>query len=217
MQNSLANHCTSVAEVREMERKIIVMDTIESYNALTEKSRMVGQLRFGSKCAACIGYQGSVYVFGGIDTNFKLLDCVQVFSPGERTCTLLSTRIPRPCAGLQAVLWKIYAILVSCETCFVFDFLGKTWQERKQFKADATIFGLTLQNERVFIIDGSPLKSDARGDSPCTSNDVTKFIRASGIVNNEAMHWKTYRQLPKPLVAFAFAKLSFVKQLAKTR
>lgn len=85
-------------------KKDIVMDTIDVYNALTEKSTMVGQLRIGSKCAACIGYQGSVYVFGRIAKDFKLLDCVQVFSPVERTCSLLLTSMPRPCAGLQAVL-----------------------------------------------------------------------------------------------------------------
>lgn len=88
-------------------------------------------------------------------------------------------------------------ILVSFETCFVFDTLGKTWQERNQFKANATLFVLTLQNERVLIFDGPLLKDDARDDSKYKNSDVTKF--------------KIYCQLPKPLVAFASAKLSFVK------
>ena len=133
------------------------MDIIEEYKATTEESTVVGQLQFGSKLAASVVYKGSIYVFGGLDEDLKSLNCVQVFNPVERTCTLLSTPLPRPKAYMHAVLWETYAILVGFETCFIFDFEVSTWQEREQLKADSNCFGLVLQTERVFLIDETEL------------------------------------------------------------
>lgn len=136
-----------------------------------------------------------------------------MFSPVEGTCILLSTPFPRPCAGLRAVLWDTCAILQTHDTCFIYDFEGKAWQEGKQFRTDAYpyLFGLVLNNERVFIVDGSPLKPDGRVVSAREIKADVKYIRAASVFSKEASKWKDYGQLPKSLSVIATAKLSSAK------
>src|SRR6218665_2751611 len=131
-----------------------VMNYVEAYNAVTEKSIAVGQLKIGCDCSDCVAYKGSIYVFGGVDNARKRLNCVQVFNPVEETCTLLSTPIPRPITHMRALSWNDYAILLRRDTCFVLDFENNTWQEKELFKADSEAgrFGAVLENERIFII-----------------------------------------------------------------
>lgn len=193
----------------------IVTDSIEAYNALTEESVTVGQLRLGSQRAACVAYKGSIYVYGGYDKNWQPLDTVQVFNPVDNTCTLLAISMPRPCAGLRAVLWNTCAVLQTNETCFICDFESKTFEEGKQFKTDAYpyLFGLVLNNERVFIIDGSPLKTDGRVESRPESKSDVKYIRAASVFSTKASQWKAFGQLPKSLSVIATAKLSSAERI----
>src|SRR6218665_483785 len=86
----------------------IAMDSVEAYNMLTEKTTLVGQLKFGCQGSASFSYKGSIYVFGGLDNNNEGLDCVQVFNIAGNTCTLLSTSMPRSAVYVRAVLWKTY-------------------------------------------------------------------------------------------------------------
>lgn len=191
----------------------IVMDSIESYKVLTEKSTMVGQLRYGCEAASCIAYKDSIFVFGGLNKDKQDLDCVQEYSPIERICTLLSTPMPRPETFMRAVLWESHAILQNSSNCFIFDVEEKTWQERNQFKADVALFQIVLVNERIFVIGGEIKENDEHGTSGYNWKPVDdiKYTRASSILNNEAAKWNTGHHLPRAIGVFASAKLSSVK------
>ena len=145
-----------------------------------------------------------------------MLDCVQVFSPVGKTCTLLSTSMPRPAAWVRAVLWKTYAIMLFKGECLIFDFEENTWQERQHFTPYAEelffgIYGMVLENERIFIIGGMFEKVYAHGNKQPCANDEVKYIRASSVVNNEAAKWQTHGKLPKPIGVMACANLSIAK------
>jgi len=189
-----------------------VMSYVEAYNAVTEKSIAVAQLIIGCDCSDCVAYKGSIYVFGGRDKDAKRLDCVQVFNPIEKICTLLSTPIPRPIAHMRALSWNGCAILLGRDTCFVLDFESNTWQEREQFKADteAGRFGTVLENERIFIISGCSIH--VRGEAlKRWQNNGIKYITASSILNNEAPTWRPYGQLTQPFDVYAVPKMPLIK------
>jgi len=190
----------------------IVLDSVEAYNVLTEKTTIVGQLKFGSKDSASVAYKDSIYIFGGTDKDEKGLDCVQVFNPVGNTCTLLSTSMPRAAELVRAVLWKTFAILLFNAGCFVFNFEENTWQEREQFtpyeEINIGLYGMVLENERIFIICGVFKETDAGGEEQINCMDEVKYIRASNVVNNEATKWQTYGKLPKQTAVIASAKLS---------
>jgi len=195
-----------------------VINNVEAYNAVTEKSTEVGQLKTGCDCSDCVAYKGSIYVFGGIDNDWNRLDCVQVVNPVEKTCTLLSAPIPRPIANMRALLWSDYTILFGRDACFVLDLENKIWHERKQFKTDseATRFGAVLENERIFIIDGLPFSGSTAvfgGASKRWQNKDIKYIRASSIFHNEAPKWRPCGQLTQPFKVYAVPKMSLVKVL----
>jgi len=185
------------------------MNHVEAYNAVTEKSIALGQLITGSDWASCVAYKGSIYVFGGFDKGCRPLNCVQVFDPVEKTCTLLSTPLPRPVAHMRALSWNAYAILLDSNTCFVFDFDSGTWEERKEFKADAETanFGMVHDNGRIFIIDGSPTSGST---SRCQSRDHIKYIKASSICNDATPTWRPYGRLPKSFDIVAVFMMSLV-------
>src|SRR6218665_385459 len=189
----------------------VVTNNIETYNAVTDESAGIGQLNIGSKLAVCAAYKGSIYVFGGEDYCGKWLDCVQVFNPVELTCTLLSTPIPRPLANIRALSWNAYAILLNSNTCFLFDFDSRTWEERKELQmcAGTADFGVVLENDRIFIIDRSSLKAKV---NDCQNTCDIKYIKASSILKDVAPKWrKPYGQLPQPFDVVAVSKLTLVK------
>jgi len=189
-----------------------VINHVEAYNAVTEKSIAVGQLKIGSFRSDCVAYKGSIYVFGGIDDDVKLLDCVQVFNPVEKTCTLLSTPIPRPIAYMRALSWNDHAILLDLNTCFVLDFENNTWQEREQFKADSKDwrFGAVLEDDRIFIISGCSIHVSGEALKRWQNNGI-KYITASSILNNEAPKWRPYGQLTQPFHVYALPKMPLIK------
>jgi len=54
------------------------LDSIEQYNAVTDRWTNVGQLLQETSGTACAAYKTSIYVFGGAGQNDVRLDCVQV-------------------------------------------------------------------------------------------------------------------------------------------
>src|SRR6218665_356676 len=189
-----------------------VVNDIEAYNAATEKSIGVSKLIIGSFSSDCVAYKGSLYVFGGLAKGRKLLDCVQVFNPVEKTCTLLSTPIPRPISYIRAMSWNDYAILLGEDTCFVLDFENKNWQEREQFKTDAEAwrFGAVLENERIFIISGCSIHVGGEALKRWQNKGI-RYITASSILNNEAPKWRPYGQLTQPFHVYALPKMPLIK------
>ena len=212
-------HCAAFLEetlyICGGEKRDVVMDSIEAYNVLTEQSTVVGQLKFGSKTAACVAYKGSIYVFGGEDKDKKALDCVQVYSPVDKICTLLSTSMPHSETFLRSMLWGSYAILLNNSSCFIFDIEKKTFHERNQFKTDVTYFQPVLINEQIFVIGGKvkdELSQEAdRSKCKYRCIDDIKYTRASSMLNNETAKWKTLHHLPKAIAVYASAKLTLVK------
>src|SRR6218665_955793 len=194
-----------------------VINSVEAYNAVTEKTIEVGHLGIGCLLADCVAYKGSIYVFGGMDNDQSRLNCVQVFNPVEKTSTLLSTPIPCPIAHMRALLWNDYAILLGRDTSFILDFENQTWQERKQFKTDtqADYFGAVIENERIFIIDGLPFTFLPRlirvSKLLLVQGDDIKYIRASSILNNETPKWRTCGQLTLPFDICAIPKIPLFK------
>src|SRR6218665_1506433 len=188
----------------------VLTNHVEAYNAVTEESSGIGQLSIGVKWAACAAYKSSIYVFGGLDQGRKWLNCVQVINPVEQTCTLLSTPIPCPLANIRALSWNAYAILLNSNTCFIFDFDSRTWEERKQLQmgAGSADFGIVLENERIFIIDVSSLKAEMNdGQHKC---DI-QYIKASSILKDEAPKWRRpYGQLHPPCNVIAIPKMTLV-------
>ena len=132
-----------------------VLDSVEAYNAVTDKCTTVGKLVHCVQSSGnCVPFKSSLYIFGGSDKDNKAFNHVQVYNTKENTCSVLSKPMPRPYILMRAVLWDTSVILLGRDTCFIFNFETETWQERKQFKTDVIHFGLVLENERIFVIGG---------------------------------------------------------------
>jgi len=185
------------------------LDSVEQYNTVTNKWTTVGQLTHAAHSAACVVYKMSIYVFGGVGQNDKILDRVQVFDTATKLCTELTKRLPRPEYLLRAVMWDKSVVLINHRTCLVFDLEQQTFQERDQFAAGVIHFGLVLENQRIFIIGGGTLQIDAAGKQTWTCCDEVKSVAVMDIINNQTTaNWLHHATLPMPVVVQAFASMT---------
>ena len=107
-----------------------MQSSVEAYNTRTNKWSASGQLAHAVSWAACVSYNNSIYLFGGLDPSNKDVAHVQVYDAAQHKCTLLHNAMPRAHVLMRAVVWETYAILLGRETCFIYNFEAGTWQER---------------------------------------------------------------------------------------
>ena len=119
----------------------LTLSSVEAYNTHTSEWSAAGQLTHAVSSAACVSYNNSIYVFGGMDANLDVAH-VQVYDAAQHKCTLLHNAMPRAYYAMRAVVWETFAILLGRDTCFVYSFETETWQERASFKTDVFDFGL---------------------------------------------------------------------------
>src|SRR6218665_743470 len=130
----------------------LFLDTVEAFNAVTNKCTAVGKLAHAVQMSCnCVPYGSSLYIFGGTDEDWRTVGHVQLYNTKENACTLISKPMPHPYRLMRAALWETPVILVGHETCFIFDTETETWQERNQFKTGVVHFGMVLENGRVFV------------------------------------------------------------------
>ena len=80
------------------------LSSVEAYNKHTNKWSAAGQLTHAVRHAACVSYNNSIYVFGGVDANSKDVAHVQVYNAAQHKCTLLHNAMPRAYWGMRAVV-----------------------------------------------------------------------------------------------------------------
>lgn len=59
------------------------------------------------------------------------------------------------------------------------------WQERKQFKTDVVHFGLTLEDERVFVIGGGNCEKGKDGKRKWKFRDDVRYIPPQNILDDK--------------------------------
>lgn len=188
-----------------------VLDSVESYDTLTNIWTTAGQLKHAVKSPSCCAYDGSIYVFGGLDKDDGVLDHVQVYNSVEKICTLLSKPIPEPYKFMAVTFYDTSAILMSRKSCFVLNLVTKSWQERERFKTDDDQFGMIYENERIFLIGGYiESETDATGQIKASQyRDEIRSVPAESIINNTAVDWKIQAKLQRPALVQAYAGVAF--------
>ena len=109
-----------------------MLSSVEAYNTQTNKWSAAGQVTHAVSSAACVSYNNSIYVFGGYNALGYPPADVQVYDAAQQKCTLLHNAMPRAYAGMRAVVWETYAILLGRHTCFIYNFeLCNGWKESR--------------------------------------------------------------------------------------
>jgi len=184
------------------------LDSIEQYETVTNKWTKVGQLMHATESSACAVYKTSIYVFGGDGQNNADLDRVQVFDTATKLCTELTQCLPQNERLLRAVMWDKSVILINHRTCLIFDLEQQTFQQRDQFAAGVSHFGLVLENQRIFIVGGGNSQTDAAGKTTWTCTDEVKSVAVMDIINNQtSVTWNIRTKLPKAALCYACATL----------
>jgi len=172
----------------------IVLDSVEAFNAVTNKCTAVGKLVHAVHSTGnCVPYKSSLCIFGGADKDNSNVSYVQVYNTKENTCTLVLRSMPRPHFMLRGILWETSVILLGHNTCFIFNIETETWQVRTQFKTDIYDFDLVLENKRLFVIGGYDVR----------------YVPIQNIIDNKLIAWKSHGILPKPYPVYACAIMRF--------
>ena len=80
------------------------LNLVETYNAVTNKCRMVGKLMHSVHSSGnCAPYRRTLYISGGADEYHSNVRNVQMFDTERNICTLLTTQMPRPPSSLDAI------------------------------------------------------------------------------------------------------------------
>jgi len=203
----------------------VTLDSIEQYSTVTNKWTKVGQLMHATHSAACAVYKTSIYVFGAAGQNDVTHDRVQVFDTATKLCTELTQRLPQPAHLLTAVMWDKSVILINGRTCLIFDLELQTFQQRDQFAAGVAMFGLVLENQRIFIVGGIGPRGqndkdededknededeDKDEDEEMIISDEVRSVAVMDVVNNEASpKWQHFAKLPEPTIVISFATMT---------
>lgn len=177
-----------------------VLDTVEAYDALCDECQIVGRLVFAVESSGiCISFRSSIYVFGGMDGNGKVVNRVQVYDTKSSTCTLLSKRMPMVYSLIRAAMWEKTVILLGRGGCCIYNLEADVWEKRNQFKTDADYFGLTISNGLVFVIGGGYGRKGPNGNTIYICRDDVRCVPVMNILNDEAIDWRLRAKLPKPL------------------
>ena len=170
------------------------LSSVEAYNTQANKWSAAGPLTHAVRLAACVSYNDSIYVFGGMNATGKPVNHVQVYNTAQNNCTLLQPAMPRAYAWMRAVVWKTYAVLLGPDTCFIYNFETETWQERKLFRTRVHEFGLVLDKKTLFIAGGS---------LPPTEEVLSVSVR-DVIADKQGSRWTYHATLPTPAALYAF-------------
>jgi hypothetical protein len=219
-------HCTTFVNSTSMyafggfvDSTKTTLSSVEHFDEMRNKWKTVGKLVHAVNSAGCASYKTSVYLFGGRDEDAAAnkdveLDCIQVFDMTTKQCSVLSQRLPRGEWLLRAVLWETSVILMSNRTCLIFDLNHHNIQQRDQFKADVSHFGLVLNNQTLFVIGGGTWKADASGKCAWTCTDEVKYVPVDDIVRSlQTVKWTqhaTKLTLPSLVAAYALMTISAV-------
>ena len=174
-----------------------MLSSVEAYNTQTDKWSAAGQLTHAVRHAACVSYNNSIYVFGGVDANDEDVAHVQAYDAAQHKCTLLQNAMPRAYAQMRAVVWETYAILLGRETCFIYNFETETWQERASFKTAVDFFGLVVDNQTLYIAGGGGFTSFTAEVRSVSVRDV--------IEDKQEVNWTHHAALPHPATVHAFS------------
>lgn len=189
-----------------------ILDSIEVYDTKTNKWTTVGRLKYTTCYAACVVHNDSVYVFGGRhQLDKKCLSSVQVFDTSSRKTAELSQRLPRCMQMLRSVKWDRFVLIIGKWNCVLFDLEKQSFQQRDRFAAKVHQFGLTLENERVFLVGGHAKIKDALGGVTRPVTDEVKSVAVADIIDNNDANWKHHATLPKPAFIHAFAVMTLPK------
>ena len=154
--------------------------------------------------AACVSYNNSIYVFGGADATD--VAHVQVYDAAQHKCTLLHNAMPRAYARMRAVVWETYAILLGRETCFIYNFETKTWQERESFKTDVLYFGLVVDNQTLYIAGGGTSVKDKDNELIWTCTAEVRSVSVRDVIEDkQGVNWTHHATLPQPAPVFVFS------------
>src|SRR6218665_900937 len=186
-----------------------VLDSVEAFNAVTNKCTSVGKLVHGVMGSGnCVPFKGSLYIFGGAN-YIELFNGVQVYNTKENTCSVRLRPMSRPFMLMGAVLWETSVILLGRDTCFLFNIETKTWQEREQFKTDVSHFGLIIENERIFVVGGGIPGTDTDGKTMWKCIDDVRYVPLQNILQGKPTEWKIHGKLPKPSLVYACTLVRF--------
>jgi len=155
---------------------------VDCYNTKTNKWSSAGELTIAVESATCVAYKDCIYMFGGVDKHKNIVDHVQVYNPLHESCTKMDVRMPCPHSGMRAVVWETSVILLDSDMCYIYNFEGKTWKKRMDFKSDVEDFALVLDNSTLYIAggrlnentDGSDEEEKKGGKAEDTSIDPEK-------------------------------------------
>ena len=184
-----------------------VLSSVESYNTRTNKWFSAGQLIHAVYGAACATYNNCIYVFGGRDKDDHFVDHVQVYKPGQETCTLMGTSMPRAYNAMRAMLWETSVILLNRYTCFIYNFETQTWQEKEQFKTGVAWFASTLDSSTVYIAGGGTAVIDKDNKVIWTYTDEIKSVSVLDIIANKPAVWTHHAKLPRAAMIDSFVNI----------
>jgi len=199
------HHCVTVADstVYTLGGRVEVdsetLSSVESYNTTADKWSSAGRLVHAVSNAACVTYKNSIYVFGGIDKEYDVVNHVQVYNRARKSCTLMDEPMTRAYINMRAVLWETSVILLGRWTCLIYNFETRIWQERAQFKTGVNYFASTLDKSTVYIAGGSRYKKGRNNQvmSTCTYFDEFKSVSVLDIIRNKPAVWHHHHVLPQ--------------------
>jgi len=206
MLNGRRAHCVAVVESTlyalggQMNRPT---NSVESYNIDTNIWSPAGYLMHAVSFSGCVVYKKSIYMFGGQNAHFKVVDHVQVYNPAHESCTLMSKPMPRAYLSMNAVLWETSVILLGHENCFIYNFATQTWQERERFKTEINGFATTLDNSTVYVAGGFKWSMLQR-----KYTDEIKSVSVLDIMKNRQPIWRHHGKLPRAAVIFSSVSIS---------
>jgi len=184
------------------------LSSVEGYNTLTNKWSTAGHLVHGVWAAACVTYKNSIYVFGGLDKDDKIVSHVQIYNPAQESCTLVDQSMPSAYSHMRTVLWETSVILLGGYTCYIYNFETQTWQEREQFKTGVYWFISALDNSTVYIAGGITHNTDKDNKATWTCTDEMKSVSVLDIIEDKPAVWKHHAKLPKPGLIHAYVNMA---------
>jgi BTB/POZ domain/BTB And C-terminal Kelch/Kelch motif len=188
--------------------------SVEQFDTMKNIWTTVGNLVNAVRSAGCASYKTSIYMFGGTgrdtDTDEDVdLNCVQVFDTTNKQCTELTQRLPQSERLLRAVVWDTSVILMNSRSCIVFDMDHHNIQQRDQFKAGVSQFGLVLNNQKLFVVGGGLSSTDSYGNRVWTYTDEVKCVPVSDIISNQqTVNWIRHSKMSSPSLVLAYSLMT---------
>ena len=190
------------------------LDSVLCYDMNSNNWTQVTQLCHAVKCAACVTYKHFIHIFGGSDKDDKTVNHVQVYDTSTGEVTLSSDPMPDAQIVMRAVLWGSKALLIGQWTCYIYDLEVNSWEERKRFKTDVGHFGLTLNDDTLYISGGGTGRTDENNKIVWTCSEEMKSLSVDDFISeNQQAEWKHHNKLPRPALVHSFSEYGIVRGL----